>query len=122
MTETRPLNAYFLAVVLLACSPAGVVAQQEEIHANPERMEERIQALSRFGANPEGGVSRIAFSEADLAGRRYVMDLMRDAGLEVRVDTAGNIIGHRDGTGRCFFGTVFCTLCTGNMQSIPLYD
>ena len=40
MTETRHLNAYFLAVVLLACSPASVVAQQEEIHANPERMEE----------------------------------------------------------------------------------
>jgi len=98
MIETRQLNVYFLAAVLLACSPAGVVAQQEGIHANPERMEERIQALSRFGANPEGGVSRIAFSEADLTGRRFVMDLMRDAGLEVRVDTAGNIIGRRDGS------------------------
>jgi N-carbamoyl-L-amino-acid hydrolase len=70
---------------------------QEEIHASPERMEQRIQALSQFGANPEGGVSRVAFSEADRAGREYVEALMRDAGLDVRVDTAGNLIGRRAG-------------------------
>ena len=98
MIETRRLHACPLVLVALLCSPAGVVAQQDDILASPERMEARIQALSRFGANPEGGVSRIAFSEADLDGRRYITDLMRDAGLEVRVDTAGNIIGHRGGS------------------------
>jgi N-carbamoyl-L-amino-acid hydrolase len=97
MSGTRRQIASLLAVVSLAHSP-GSIAQQNDIHANPERMEARILALSRFGANPEGGVSRIAFSDADLEGRRYIMDLMRDAGLEVRVDTAGNIIGHRDGS------------------------
>ncbi|MDP9198940.1 MAG: Zn-dependent hydrolase [Pseudomonadota bacterium] len=61
-------------------------------------MEARITALSAFGANPEGGVSRLAFSAADIAGREYIKSLMRDAGLEVRVDTAGNIIGRRAGT------------------------
>ena len=40
----------------------------------------------------------MAFSEADLAGRDYVMSLMREAGLEVRLDAAGNIIGRRAGT------------------------
>jgi len=102
MVKIRLLNAFFLAAAMLAFAPAGIVAQQvaqqQEIRANPERMEERIQALSRFGTNPEGGVSRIAFSQADLEGRRYIMDLMENAGLEVRVDTAGNIIGHRDGS------------------------
>ena len=92
------LQVCFLALVMLLCSPARTVAQQDDILASPERMESRIQALSRFGANPEGGVSRIAFSEADLEGRRYIMGLMQDAGLDVRVDTAGNIIGHRDGS------------------------
>ena len=60
-------------------------------------MEERIKALSQFGANPEGGVSRVAYSDADIAGRKYVMDLMKNAGLEVRIDVAGNIIGKRKG-------------------------
>ena len=43
------------------------------------------------------GVSRVAYSEADVAGRKYVMDLMRAAGLEPRVDPAGNIFGRRPG-------------------------
>jgi N-carbamoyl-L-amino-acid hydrolase len=66
--------------------------------ASAGRMLERITALSAFGANPEGGVSRVAFSDADIAGREYVVKLMRDAGLEVRVDAAGNLIGRRAGT------------------------
>ena len=72
-------------------------AQTADIHANPDRMEQRIKTLGEYGTNPEGGVSRVAFSDADIAGRAYVMDLMRDAGLSVRVDTAGNIIGRRAG-------------------------
>ncbi len=72
-------------------------AQVPNIHANPDRMEARIEALAQFGANPEGGVSRIAYSDADLAGRAYIIELMREAGLDVRVDTAGNIIGRREG-------------------------
>ena len=44
------------------------------------------------------GVSRVAYSDADVAGRRYVMDLMRAAGLEPRVDPAGNIFGRRAGS------------------------
>ncbi|MDX1405281.1 MAG: M20 family metallo-hydrolase [Woeseiaceae bacterium] len=71
--------------------------QAQDIRANPQRMEQRINALGEFGANLEGGVSRIAFSDADLAGRAYIMDLMRELGLKVRVDTAGNIIGRRAG-------------------------
>ncbi|MGE0770403.1 MAG: M20 family metallo-hydrolase [Cyclobacteriaceae bacterium] len=68
-----------------------------QVKASPERMEARIQSLAKFGANPEGGVSRIAYSEADIAGRAYVMDLMKKAGLSVRIDAAGNIIGRRNG-------------------------
>jgi N-carbamoyl-L-amino-acid hydrolase len=42
-------------------------------------------------------VSRVAFSPADVEGRAFVMDMMRAAGLAVRVDPAGNIFGRRDG-------------------------
>ncbi|MDH4107959.1 MAG: Zn-dependent hydrolase [Gammaproteobacteria bacterium] len=86
---------------ILAAGPipgaAGAAAGQEPIVANPERMEQRILALSQFGANPEGGVSRVAFSDADIAGRVYISELMRAAGLDVRIDTAGNLIGRRAG-------------------------
>lgn len=62
----------------------------------------RIEALSMFGRPAGGtfadGVSRVAYSDADLAGRRYVMDLMRAAGLAPRIDPAGNIFALRAGT------------------------
>jgi N-carbamoyl-L-amino-acid hydrolase len=66
--------------------------------ADAARIEQRILQLGTFGANPGGGVSRVAFSAADLAGREYVIGLMREAGLAVRIDAAGNIIGRRDGS------------------------
>ena len=89
------IRASILFLALLA--PLVAIAQSSDIRANPDRMEQRIRTLGEFGSNPEGGVSRVAFSDADLAGRAYIMDLMREAGLSVRVDTAGNIIGRREG-------------------------
>jgi N-carbamoyl-L-amino-acid hydrolase len=62
----------------------------------------RIEALSLHGRPAGGafadGVSRVAYSDADVAGRQYVIDLMRTAGLQPRVDPAGNIYGRRPGT------------------------
>jgi len=83
-----------IALIAVLCSPSFA---QNSIKASAERMEERIKALSQFGANPEGGVSRVAYSDADIAGRKYVMGLMKNAGLEVSIDAAGNIIGKRKG-------------------------
>jgi N-carbamoyl-L-amino-acid hydrolase len=61
----------------------------------------RIEALSLFGRPAGGsfadGVSRVAYTDADIAGRKYVMDLMRGAGLEPRIDPAGNIFARRRG-------------------------
>ncbi|MGH7519881.1 MAG: M20 family metallo-hydrolase, partial [Gemmatimonadales bacterium] len=62
---------------------------------NGSRVNKHLADLSQFGANPQGGVSRVAFSEADIAGRRFAMDLMRQAGLAVRIDPVGNLIGER---------------------------
>lgn len=76
----------------------SVNATAQDFLANADRMNARIQALGEFGENPEGGVSRVAFSDADLAGRAYIRELMEDVGLEVRVDAAGNLIGRRSGS------------------------
>jgi N-carbamoyl-L-amino-acid hydrolase len=65
---------------------------------NGQRLNQHLTDLSRFGRNPQGGVSRVAFSPADIEGRAYAMELMRGAELAVRVDPAGNILGRREGT------------------------
>jgi N-carbamoyl-L-amino-acid hydrolase len=54
--------------------------------------------LSEFGRDPDGGITRLGFSQADLDARNYVIGLMKDAGLQVRVDPAGNIFGRRAGS------------------------
>lgn len=65
--------------------------------ANQERIEQNILALAQYGRNKTGGTSRVAFSDADVAGRSFIIEKMRAAGLEVRIDFAGNIIGRRPG-------------------------
>ena len=72
-----------------------------------------------FGRPPGGtfadGVSRVAYSEADVAGRRYMIDLMRAAGLDPRVDPAGNIFGRRNGTD----GSLAPILFGSHIDSVP---
>jgi N-carbamoyl-L-amino-acid hydrolase len=62
--------------------------QMNNLRVNSQRLEQRITALAEFGKNAHGGLDRVAF---------YLISLMKDAGLDVRVDEAGNIIGHREG-------------------------
>ena len=76
--------------------PAG--ADWKDWRVNGPRVNQHLTDLSRFGANPQGGVSRVAFTDADCAGRRFAMDVMRQAGLAVRIDPVGNIIGERAGS------------------------
>ena len=64
---------------------------------NAARLNRTLEELGRFGETPHG-MNRLAFSPADIAGRAYAMDLMRRAGLETRIDPAGNIIGRRAGS------------------------
>lgn len=72
--------------------------QQPQVRVNGPRIIQHLNALAEFGKNPQGGVSRVAYSEADRQGREYVMGLMRTAKLDVSVDAAGNIIGRRAGS------------------------
>ena len=88
---TRKLFVFLSAILIYSSASA------ENLQTNTKRMEERIQALSQFGKNPEGGVSRVAFSDADLEGRKYIISLMKNAKLNVRIDSAGNILGRRAG-------------------------
>jgi beta-ureidopropionase / N-carbamoyl-L-amino-acid hydrolase len=90
------LTVAFLAALCCATSAWG--QSQSALRVNGQRINEHLQALSQYGRNPQGGVSRIAYSEADLQGRSYAIALMKHAGLEVQIDAAGNIVGSRAGS------------------------
>ena len=65
---------------------------------NSDRLNDNLAALGQIG-NTDEGMQRVAFSAFDVAGRDYVMDMMRRAGMTVRIDAAGNIIGRVEGSG-----------------------
>ena len=94
--DRRVRLAACLQVVLTALS-VTVAGQGPDLRINGKRVNGHLLALSRFGKNPEGGVTRVAYSDVDLQGRAYVIQLMRDAGLDVVIDAAGNIVGRRAG-------------------------
>ena len=67
------------------------------MNINAARLNQTLDRLGRFGETSEG-MDRLAFSPADVESRDYTMELMREAGLDVRIDAGGNIIGRRAGS------------------------
>jgi N-carbamoyl-L-amino-acid hydrolase len=64
------------------------------------RLRSHIDALSRFGRNPEGqGITRSCWSPAHEQARAWLIGKMKEAGLEPRVDPAGNTFGRLGGAG-----------------------
>jgi len=95
---TNRLRIFAGSLALLWVSQSFLLhATERDLRVDAARIERRILKLAEFGRNPQGGVSRVAYSDADVRGREYVTSLMKQAGLEVRVDAAGNIIGRREG-------------------------
>ncbi|HXF94518.1 MAG TPA: Zn-dependent hydrolase [Gemmatimonadales bacterium] len=98
MMDRRTFAIALTAAGLIPPSRRGAAqADWRAWRVNGARVNGHLAALSRFGRTPEGGVSRVAFSEADLAGRAFARRLLRDAGLEITTDPVGNILGRRPG-------------------------
>ena len=91
----RQFNFSLMGTAAAVAFHRYAVTAQPKLRVNGARLNEHLAALAQFGKNPQGGVSRVAYSEADRQGREYVMGLMRAAKLEVSIDAAGNIIGRR---------------------------
>jgi N-carbamoyl-L-amino-acid hydrolase len=98
------LRGLSVASIAAAASPRllGQVGAAAGPRVDARKLRERIEALSMFGRPAGGtfadGVSRVAYSDADVQGRQYVMAQMKAAGLQPRIDAAGNIFARRPGT------------------------
>lgn len=93
-----------MAVVSAGFVRTGMLTRQETqsgLRINSARLQRRLEDLSVYGRPAGGtfadGVSRVAYSDADIGGRKYAMQAMVEAGLKPRIDTAGNIFGARAG-------------------------
>lgn len=67
------------------------------MEAKLERLERDLKALAQFTATPGAGVTRFSFTPEDRAAREYIKAEMAKAGLSVREDAAGTVIGRREG-------------------------
>lgn len=85
-------------VLALVIVVTGFAEEGVKVRVNGERLNRRIDELSEFGKNVQGGMDRVAFSDADVASRPYLRTAMEEAGLEVHVDAAGNMLGRRSGS------------------------
>ena len=69
------------------------------IRINGDRLLADLRKLASFGAF-KTGVDRVALSAADLEARRWLMQRMREAGLEPEMDEVANVYGRHPGTKR----------------------
>jgi len=90
LTQTAALAA---ATPLLRLSRLGA----GPLRVNGDRLNGWFTRFSEIGRSP-GGINRVAYTEADLAGRAFTLDLMREAGLAPRIDPFGNLLGRLEGT------------------------
>ena len=65
---------------------------------NGKRLNRSINHLAQIGRQPNGEICRLAFTPEDQRARRLVKQWMAEAGLTVRTDAAGNLIGTYAGT------------------------
>ncbi len=61
-----------------------------QFQVNATQLQNELDKLATYSDVPAPAVTRVVYTATDLAARRYVKQLCRDAGLAVREDAAGN--------------------------------
>lgn len=67
---------------------------------NNQRLQDDIEELSAIGRIDNKGIYRMAFSDGDIAGRRWFKQKLEEAGLELYQDGAANIHGRLNWDGK----------------------
>jgi N-carbamoyl-L-amino-acid hydrolase len=81
-----------------------------------DRLRRDLEDLGRIGRDPDGGITRPSFSRADLEARDWLAEKIREAGLDYRLDGAGNIFGRMGGPGKTVMvGSHIDTVVGGGM-------
>jgi N-carbamoyl-L-amino-acid hydrolase len=123
-----PSRRAFLAATAAALLPLPVWAHARRTQRVPAidaaRLRARLERLSMFGRPPNGtfasGVSRVAYSDADLAARTWLLDEIKGAGLTPRIDPAGNVFARWPSTtGRGGNADTAAILFGSHIDSVP---
>lgn len=111
----REFTALATSIVASGVVNPGALIGVSPINVNGERLNRHLAELGRFGANPPGGVTRLAYTDANREALAAATQWMREARLEPAVDHAGNLIGRRAGRDRTVKPVVFGS----HIDSVP---
>ena len=94
------------------------------ISINADRLWSRLSELAEIGKSENGGVTRLSFTGEERAAKDLVASYMREVGLEMREDAAGNLTGRREGRGGdapvVLTGSHVDSVCSGGDFDGPL--
>lgn len=79
----------------------------------PATVAETLEALAQIGRGRDGGVTRVAWSAELFAAYVWVGERMRELGMDVEVDAAGNLLG------RWNVGSGPATLLGSHLDTVP---
>ncbi|KYD11294.1 Zn-dependent hydrolase [Saccharococcus caldoxylosilyticus] len=89
-----------------------------------ERLWQRLMELGEIGRQPTGGITRLSFTKEERAAKEKVAAYMKEAGLFVYEDAAGNLIGRKEGTDKdapvVLVGSHLDSVYNGGMFDGPL--
>ncbi|MGB3768347.1 MAG: Zn-dependent hydrolase [Phormidesmis sp.] len=73
------------------------LAKMLSLAVNGDRLNQALEDLAEIGKQADNTIKRIAFSPEDLTARACLREWMESAGMTVRVDAGGNLIGRYPG-------------------------
>jgi len=68
------------------------------LQIDSQRLDSELQELAAFSETPSPAITRIVFSEQDVAARAWLKQKCASAGLSIREDAAGNTFARWQGT------------------------
>ncbi|MDA0329305.1 MAG: Zn-dependent hydrolase [Gemmatimonadetes bacterium] len=71
---------------------------RQALAVDGRRLGERMRTLATFGANADGGIDRLAFSDANIEALDWIAGLLGNAGFTTKTDVAGNLIARKAGS------------------------
>ena len=89
-------SAALAAIPFIGTVPA-FAPRSAPLRVNGARLNSWLTSFDAIGRTA-GGINRVAYSPADLAGRTFTLDLFKQAGITPRIDSAGNIYGRLEGS------------------------
>ncbi|MEU4765914.1 Zn-dependent hydrolase [Actinosynnema sp. NPDC023794] len=80
--------------------PAAWPWPDDELHVDGALLLRRLAAISRIGARPGRGITRLGLTPEETAARAHLAEQCRRDGLVARTDEAGNLVVRRPGAVR----------------------